>query len=267
MFMSEAQDCILDTEIFDGLKQNPYKKEKIVSDWIYPNKDFTLLSLITGDLTGHPKPKLKSLRMLGHLIDNSEQISVQRFRSCTIELIHDLVLIVKSNSSRYYSIKASFNIIDKLFPSPLVNGYTITVKGARWKKDILDETKHSVNLCLHTSTKFYGNRKLTLDYPIGDKISTLCLHLINDVELGLRIPLIAQFLIASRSTLSKIDTFQEEFIVWNDMIDYADEEPSCCEMTEMLEDYDCGCADATAYEEHMVLLASELSQTPDSFSV
>jgi len=258
--MTQTQDWILDTEIFDGLKENPYKKEKIVSDWVFPENGFPLSSLFIDPWVGTPKPKLKSLRMLGQLIDNSEQLSVLKYKTCSQEIIQDLVLLVRSNSRRYYTVTTSYNLLGTLFSAGPPSEYSITVQGARWKEDLLKDSKYNVKLCLNPSSRYYGNRNLTVDFPIGDKISTLCLHLINDVELGLRIPLVAQFLITPRTTLSKIDTFQEEFIVWNEMIDYSDEEPSCCEMTEVLEDYDCGCADRLEYERHMESLASELSQ-------
>jgi len=113
--MTQTQDWILDTDIFDGLKENPYKKEKIVSDWVFPKNGFTLSSLFTDSWIGAPKPKIKSLRMLGQLIDNSEQLSVLKYKTCSQEIIHDLVLIVRSNSRRYYTVTTSYSLLGTLF--------------------------------------------------------------------------------------------------------------------------------------------------------
>ena len=249
---------------------------------MFPSPQFQISELIpeNSDLTD---PKLKSLKMLSSIVENTSNMTLMAYRTCSENVIFSLMILLKGKSGRWYKVLTN-DAESQLFS--INQDYVISVHGARWKKDLAKPgSKFAAKLCLNPTTRGYEQDPVTGEriegeLPIGDRIATICLHLTNDIDLALRIPLVAQFIITPREQLAKIDTFQDEYIVWNDMLicgpdddfvpmdfrDFTlednDEEPSCCELTELLEEYDCGCADAAAYEAHMEQLARELSEDP-----
>ena len=281
--MSQIDSWSISSEIFGEIKEFEKQAPREISDWMFPSPQFQISDLIpeNSDIT---EPKLKSLKMLSSIVENTSDMTLMAYRTCSENIIFSLMILLKGKSGRWYKVLTN-HVDAQLFPVGSLD-YSITVHGARWKKDLAKPGgKFAAKLCLNPTTRGYEQDPVTGDriegeLPIGDRIATICLHLTNDIDLALRIPLVAQFIITPREHLARIDTFQDEYIVWNDMLmcgpdddfvpmdfrDFTlednDEEPSCCELTELLEEYDCGCADAAAYEAHMEQLARELSEDP-----
>lgn len=282
--MSQIDSWSLSPEIFGEIKKFEKPKPREISDWIFPSPEFQISELIPENSDIFSDPKLKSLKMLSDVVENTANMRVRAYRTCSENVIFNLIILLKGKSGRWYKVVTNHRD-SQLWPLGSKD-YQITVHGARWKRDLAElGNKFAAKLCLNPTTRGYEQDPVTGEriegeLPIGDRIATICLHLTNDIDLAMRIPLVAQFIIAPRDHLAKIDTFQDEYIVWNDMLisgpdddfvpmdfrDFTlednDDEPSCCELTDLLEEYNCGCADAAAYEAHMEQLARELSEDP-----
>ena len=280
--MSQIDSWNISSEIFGEIKKFEKPALREISEWMFPSPQFQISELIpeNSDMT---EPKIKSLKMLSSIVENTSNMTLMAYRTCSENVIFSLMILLKGKSGRWYKVLTN-DAESQLFS--INQDYVISVHGARWKKDLAKPgSKFAAKLCLNPTTRGYEQDPVTGEriegeLPIGDRIATICLHLTNDIDLALRIPLVAQFIITPREHLARIDTFQDEYIVWNDMLvcgpdddfvpmdfrDFTlednDEEPSCCELTELLEEYDCGCADAAAYEAHMEQLARELSVDP-----
>ena len=280
--MSQIDSWNISSEIFGEIKKFEKPALREISEWMFPSPQFQISELIpeNSDMT---EPKIKSLKMLSSIVENTSNMTLMAYRTCSENVIFSLMILLKGKSGRWYKVLTN-DAESQLFS--INQDYVISVHGARWKKDLAKPgSKFAAKLCLNPTTRGYEQDPVTGEriegeLPIGDRIATICLHLTNDIDLALRIPLVAQFIITPREHLARIDTFQDEYIVWNDMLmcgpdddfvpmdfrDFTlednDEEPSCCELTELLEEYDCGCADAAAYEAHMEQLARELSEDP-----
>ena len=280
--MSQIDSWNISSGIFGEIKKFEKPAPREISEWMFPSPQFQISELIpeNSDMT---EPKIKSLKMLSSIVENTSNMTLMAYRTCSENVIFSLMILLKGKSGRWYKVLTN-DAESQLFS--INQDYVISVHGARWKKDLAKPgSKFAAKLCLNPTTRGYEQDPVTGEriegeLPIGDRIATICLHLTNDIDLALRIPLVAQFIITPREHLARIDTFQDEYIVWNDMLmcgpdddfvpmdfrDFTlednDEEPSCCELTELLEEYDCGCADAAAYEAHMEQLARELSEDP-----
>ncbi len=282
--MSQIDSWSLSSEIFGEIKKFEKPKPREISDWIIPSPEFQISELIPENSDIFSEPKLKSLKMLSDIVVNTPNMTLMAYRTCSENVIFSLMISLKGKSGRWYKVLT--NDAESQMFSIGPRDYVISVYGARWKKDLQKPGNQFVaKLCLNPTTRGYEQDPVTGEriegeLPIGDRIATICLHLTNDIDLALRIPLVAQFIITPRDHLAKIDTFQDEYVVWEDMLmcgpdddfvpmdfrDFTlednDEEPSCCELTDLLEEYNCGCADAAAYEAHMEQLARELSEDP-----
>ena len=280
--MSQIDNWNISSEIFGEIKKFEKPAPREISEWMFPSPQFKISELIPEN-SDMKEPKIKSLKMLSSIVENTSNMTLMAYRTCSENVIFSLMILLKGKSGRWYKVLTN-DAESQLFS--INQDYVISVHGARWKKDLAKPgSKFAAKLCLNPTTRGYEQDPVTGEriegeLPIGDRIATICLHLTNDIDLALRIPLVAQFIITPREQLARIDTFQDEYIVWNDMLmcgpdddfvpmdfrDFTlednDEEPSCCELTELLEEYDCGCADAAAYEAHMEQLARELSEDP-----
>lgn len=280
--MSQIDNWNISSEIFGEIKKFEKPAPREISEWMFPSPQFKISELIPEN-SDMKEPKIKSLKMLSSIVENTSNMTLMAYRTCSENVIFSLMILLKGKSGRWYKVLTN-DAESQLFS--INQDYVISVHGARWKKDLAKPgSKFAAKLCLNPTTRGYEQDPVTGEriegeLPIGDRIATICLHLTNDIDLALRIPLVAQFIITPREHLARIDTFQDEYIVWNDMLmcgpdddfvpmdfrDFTlednDEEPSCCELTELLEEYDCGCADAAAYEAHMEQLARELSEDP-----
>ena len=68
--------------------------------------------------------------------------------------------------------------------------------------------KFAAKLCLNPTTRGYEQDPVTGEriegeLPIGDRIATICLHLTNDIDLALRIPLVSSIYHHAPRTISQ----------------------------------------------------------------
>jgi len=153
------------------------------------------------------EPELRSVEMLQSVVNGIPSMEI-------IILTNECIKVrVKGESQRWYQVESEFQEI-----GPSESEWILAVTAGRWKQDVITSNQYSVNLCLHPK-----NQRL----PIGDRVVSMVLALFNDIQTGLEIPLLAQFLICQREMLKNIVIFQETMIVTNDMMgedDWPDED-------------------------------------------
>jgi len=146
-------------------------------------------------------PELRSVELLKSVAD-----------SAGVDIFHltqtEINLRFQGESKRWYQIESQC-IFDDEYPEETMEWVTNT-KAARWKSDIINDSEFCVRLCVHPN-----DQKL----PIGDQIVSITLALINDIQTAMEIPMLAKFLICTRSMLENIIIFQDMMVVTQDMID------------------------------------------------
>lgn len=155
-------------------------------------------------------PIKKSMTLLGNIIDGhprAEAVPVcwsgpTRANTCVARIL------VRGTSKRWYKI----SVYD---PLGLGRECAIVVCGARRRVDIVRaHGPHDPvsNLCLHTQAE---------SLPVGDRVASLVLSLLDDRETAMRIPLVAQFIAADREQLKGIGLFSDHGPMptepWEDM--------------------------------------------------
>ena len=120
--------------------------------------------------------------------------------------------LIQGNSRRWYSIETGIN------PTQFgnrQNHWQFIIRAAAQKKDLLLRNKYSVFLCLHPS-------HVRGCLPLGDQLAALSMALAADKMTAVRIPLVAQFIVAPRTCLLDIYQFCDEGVLYTD--EFAEEE-------------------------------------------
>jgi hypothetical protein len=149
-------------------------------------------------------PEVRSLELLRSIIEANEWAEFV-FESEALVRIR-----IQGESKRWYLVVAKRAEPDPVFVSSRNSLWQFNVKGGARKRDIVHRNPYCADLCLNT----HHSSQL----PFGDKVAALCLSLANDIVSAMSIPLLAQFLICPREELTKILVFQDEMVVYHDML-------------------------------------------------
>ena len=138
-------------------------------------------------------PVQKSMRLLAGVIDGNERIEALPIHAPR----GGALLIVKGTSGRLYRIAVTD-------ATGTAEDVSIVVSGATRRTDIVGrggvDGRPVANLCLHTEADHL---------PLGDRVVALAMSLADDRETAMRIPLVAQFIAASREMLVDIGLFTD----------------------------------------------------------
>jgi hypothetical protein len=178
------------------------------------------------------------MRLLAGVIDGNERIEALPIHAPR----GGALLIVKGTSGRLYRIAVTD-------ATGTAEDVSIVVSGATRRTDIVGqggvEGRPVANLCLHTEADHL---------PLGDRVVALAMSLADDRETAMRIPLVAQFIAASREMLVDIGLFTDHGPMPADPFmeppfDLFDEEPEDAWEDEAMHD-----------EEEMLYLEEEAAQ-------
>jgi len=147
-------------------------------------------------------PEKRSMELLTSIVEANTWLEYQQQSNVQI------TMFVKGESRRWYAIEARR---DGALIGCDAQPWSLNVRGGARKRDVVHNNKYCPNLCI--------NPHRTAKMPIGDKIASLCLSLHNDRTTAMNIPLLAQFIVASREYLAKVMVFQDEMVVLHSMID------------------------------------------------
>ena len=129
-------------------------------------------------------------------------------------------VLIQGHSRRWYRIDAEPSFEEVHFDGfgivMDVSNWNLPVTGGAWKTDVLNETSHAVSICIHP-------RAESRDLPIGDRLAALALSLMNDKKTGMRIPLLAQFIVSPRKHLAEVWQFSQEGVVLEQDIYYGED--------------------------------------------
>lgn len=138
-------------------------------------------------------PVQKSMRLLAGVIDGNNRIEALPIHAPR----GGALLIVKGTSGRSYRIAVNDG-------TGTAEDVSIVVSGATRRTDLLGQRgidgRPVANLCLHTEADHL---------PLGDRVVAIAMSLANDRETAMRIPLVAQFIAASREMLVEIGLFSD----------------------------------------------------------
>ncbi|MEL0331213.1 MAG: hypothetical protein VW982_03235 [Candidatus Poseidoniales archaeon] len=155
------------------------------------------------------KALARSFEFLQDIANGSPQMSIE---------VNDQSLprvIVQGASRRWYRINTRAYSLEEYME---VEGeyreveevhWNIGISAGAWKKDLVDNTDHSVSLCINPRHESRG-------LPVGDQVAALALALQNDKITAMRIPLLAQFIVSPREALRDVYQFSEEGVVMED---------------------------------------------------
>lgn len=150
---------------------------------------------------GFTEPEKRSMELLSSIVDANDWVQ------SILETNKHIRLRVRGESGRWYEVEAKKGGAHARYHR---QEWGISVRGGARKRDIIHRNKYCANLCIN----LIGSMKV----PLGDKIASLCLALHNDRTTAMTIPLLAQFIVASREHLTKVAVFQDEYIVYESML-------------------------------------------------
>jgi hypothetical protein len=136
-------------------------------------------------------------------------------------------VLIQGMSRRWYCIEINIHYADEElggFGSIEEVVWGLHVTAGVWKKDVVNESQHSVSICI-------GPRNEGKLLPVGDQIAALALSLQNDKTTAMRVPLLAQFIVSPRAALKDVYQFSEEGVIMDDDMFIVDE-------TDLYEDED-----------------------------
>ena len=190
------------------------------------------------------------MRLLAGVIDGNERIEALPIHAPR----GGALLIVKGTSGRWYRIAVTD-------ATGTAEDVSIVVSGATRRTDLTGrggiDGRPVANLCLHTEADHL---------PLGDRVSTIAMSLANDRETAMRIPLVAQFIAASREMLVDIGLFTDHGPMPADPFmeppfDLFDEEPEEEWANEALHDaHEQFMHEAPLDEDEMLYLGEEAAQ-------
>jgi hypothetical protein len=190
------------------------------------------------------------MRLLAGVIDGNERIEALPIHAPR----GGALLIVKGTSGRLYRIAVTD-------ATGTAEDVSIVVSGATRRTDIVGrggvDGRPVANLCLHTEADHL---------PLGDRVVALAMSLADDRETAMRIPLVAQFIAASREMLVDIGLFTDHGPMPADPFmeppfDLFEEEPEDAWEDEALHDaYEQFVHEAPQDEEEMLYLEAEAAQ-------
>ncbi len=135
-------------------------------------------------------------------------------------------ILVRGVSRRWYCVDTQarygegFISVDGEFREVKEVNWKMSIEGAAWKSDLVERSPFAVSLCMHP-------RRNWMNLPIGDQVAALALALQNDKATGMRIPLLAQFIVSPRDALKGVYQFSEEGVIMEEEVcteeDYIEE--------------------------------------------
>ena len=143
-------------------------------------------------------------------------------------------VLIQGASRRWYCVDARVHYgeeyinIDGEYREVKEVNWKMNIDGAAWKSDLLKRSPFAVSLCMHP-------RRNSMHLPIGDQIAALALALQNDKTTGMRIPLLAQFIVSPRQALEGVYQFSEEGVIMEEEV-YMEDEYEDDEMEGYLDD-------------------------------
>ena len=186
-------------------------------------------SMVSWSPPGHwPKAQRKayarSIEFLRSIANGSPHLHLRENRQTLPDVM------IQGVSRRWYRVNTRAHYVEDFID---VNGeyrevkelhWRLMVEAAAWRSDLVNQTPFAVSLCMHPH---HTSRHL----PIGDQIAALALALRNDKITGMRIPLLAQFIVAPRAALNRVHQFTEQGVIMED-----DVEPEEMRVEDELED-------------------------------
>ena len=137
-----------------------------ISEWMFPSPQFKISELIPEN-SDMKEPKIKSLKMLSSIVENTSNMTLMAYRTCSENVIFSLMILLKGKSGRWYKVLTN-DAESQLFS--INQDYVISVHGARWKKDLAKPgSKFAAKLCLNPTTRGYEQDPVT-----GERIEENC---------------------------------------------------------------------------------------------
>ena len=163
----------------------------------------------------------RSMEFLQNIVNGSSRMELQVNQQSLPRVL------IQGASRRWYCVNTRAHYgeeyidIDGEYREVKEVNWRMDIDGAAWKSDLLERTPFAVSLCMHA-------RRTSIHLPIGDQIAALALALQNDKTTGMRIPLLAQFIVSPRKALQGVYQFSEEGVIMEEEVymedEYQDEE-------------------------------------------
>lgn len=163
----------------------------------------------------------RSIEFLRAIVNGSSFLHLRENRQTLPEVM------IQGVSRRWYRVTTRAQYVEDFID---VNGeyrevkelhWRLMVEAAAWKSDLVNRTRFAVSLCMHP-------HRTSQQLPIGDQIAALALALRNDKLTGMRIPLLAQFIVAPRAALNRVHQFSDQGVIMEDEVEaeemHAEEE-------------------------------------------
>ena len=158
----------------------------------------------------------RSMEFLQNIVNGSSRMELQVNQQSLPRVL------IQGASRRWYCVNTRVHYgeeyidIDGEYREVKEVNWKMDIDGAAWKSDLLERTPFAVSLCMHP-------RRTSLHLPIGDQIAALALALQNDKTTGMRIPLLAQFIVSPRKALQGVYQFSEEGVIMEEEVYVEDE--------------------------------------------
>ena len=101
--MSQIDSWNISSEIFGEIKKFEKPAPREISDWMFPSPQFKISDLIPEN-SDMKEPKIKSLKMLSSIVENTSNMTLMAYRTCSENIIFSLMILLKGKSGRWYKV-------------------------------------------------------------------------------------------------------------------------------------------------------------------